>query len=246
MTNPFKKIKQWREAVINNIFDKEKVANRVPSENAYPGGTSGTLDAVKNYLFNDDSYVLSRMQKASQDADPYVYKQMLDHEDGKRLYLGLNQLYNSFEPSPYSPTIGTVTKPYQINSLLNDETFDNLILPMYGAWKTGKDWGVYGTKNRVSDLGRTAQLHDVPSLQNAGLSIGMDNRGQYLSLYDVWDYNSKIKNKNGDNIAKWVGGNPFNIYQRYYLDDWLDIPEDARGNPYIAPAYIEAKRNPDR
>lgn len=227
------------------LFDKEKVANRVPGDAAMPGGTEGVFSAAKNYFMNDDDYVDRRLKEAMdisrETEDPELLRTLLIHEDAKRMYLGLPQKYGSFEPSPYKPTIGKSENPQQLNALLSDEEFDNMVLPMWATWKTGKDWPLYQTGNRVKNLGNTAQLHDVPHLQNAGLSIGMDNRGQYLSLYDVWDYNSKIKNKNGDNIAKWVGGKPFDIYQRYYLDDWLDIPEEARGNPYIAPAYIESE-----
>lgn len=228
------------------LFDKEKVANRVPGDAAMPGGTEGVLSATKNYFMNDDDYVDRRLKKAMdisrETKDPELLRTLLIHEDAKRMYLGLPQKYGSFEPSPYKPTIGKSENPQQLNALLSDEEFDNMVLPMWATWKTGKDWPLYQTGNRVKNLGNTAQLYDVPHLQNAGLSIGMDNRGQYLSLYDVWDYNSKIKNKNGDNIAKWVGGKPFDVYNRYYLDEWLDIPEEARGNPYIAPSYVEAER----
>jgi hypothetical protein len=130
--------------------------------------------------------------------------------------------------------------PYQLNGLLSDDSFENTVLPMYATWKTGQDWPLYDTASRVTDLGGSAQLSDFPYLHRAGMSEGYDDKGQYISLHDVWDYNTAVKGKDGDNIGKWVGGKPFDVYQRYYLDDWLDIPEEARGNPYIAPSYIES------
>ena len=37
-----------------------------------------------------------------------------------------------------------------------------------------------------------------------------------------------------------TGGKPFVIYDRVYLDDYYDIPEEARGNPFITPAVVTA------
>ena len=44
--------------------------------------------------------------------------------------------------------------------------------------------------------------------------------------------------KHGDNVARWIGGTPFEIYQRYYLDDWLDMPEDKRGSYFLPEVVI--------
>ena len=227
------------------LFDREKVANRVPGDGFFYGGTNGVSSAVLGYLLNGDTFVEDRLRDMKEAVDSGRmsedhYKSLVAHEDAKRLYLGLPQLYGSLEPSPYRPTIGRMDNPYQVNGLLTDKEFENTILPMYATWKSGQDWPLYRTGYRVKDLGRTAQLSDMPYLHRAGMSEGFDDNGQYISLQDVWDYNTWVKNKSGDNVGKWVGGKPFDIYQRYYLDDWLDIPEEARGNPYIAPSYIEA------
>ena len=39
-------------------------------------------------------------------------------------------------------------------------------------------------------------------------------------------------------IDKVTGGKPFEIYDRVYLDDYYDVPEAFRGNPFIAPAVL--------
>ena len=233
------------KSVRKPLFDKKKVADRIPADGGYPNGTQGVVSAVRHYLFNDDNYVGDRIKRAMEDAsrgelDPESLSQMLAHEDAKRIYLGMPQVYGSFEPSPYRPTVGTMENPYQLNGLLSDDSFENTVLPMYATWKTGQDWPLYDTASRVTDLGGSAQLSNFPYLHRAGMSEGYDDKGQYISLHDVWDYNTAVKGKDGDNIGKWVGGKPFDVYQRYYLDDWLDIPEEARGNPYIAPSYIES------
>lgn len=235
----------WPGGKKRSLFDPKKVADRVPGDGAFSNnGTEGVLSAIKHYLKNDDSFVENRILQATKAFDAGKISSedltsMKVHEDAKRIYLGQPQSYDTLEPSQYTATIGKLVNPHQVNPLLTDIQFDNMIVPLWGKWKTGKDWDIYGTRGRVKNLGKTAQLYDIPYLQNAGLSAGYDDNGQYLSLYDTWDYNTAIVGKHGDNVAKWVGGKPFDIYQRYYLDDWFDIPEEARGNPYIAPSYIE-------
>lgn len=174
------------------------------------------------------------------------------HEDAKRIYLGYPPKYGTMEPSKYRPTIGKSESPYQVNPLMTDSEFNNLILPLYTQWKTGVGPEVpimsgylkIGNKHapRVEDVGNVALARNLPYISDATISEGFDKNGQYISLYDVWDYNTNVLKTPGDNIGKWIGGKPFDIYQRYYLDDWLDIPEGERGNPYIAPSYIEAQK----
>lgn len=184
----------------------------------------------------------------------YGLEMIKQHEDAKRIYLGYEPKYGTMEPSQYQPTIGKANNPYQVNALLSDESFEDLILPLYQQWKSGNITDFKRTKwsskikdfkkePRIEDHGKTALIKDIPYLSNATLSEGFDNKGQYISLFDTWDYNTGYMGKPGDNIGKWIGGKPFDIYQRYYLDEWLDIQEEAKGNPYIVPAVItESKK----
>ena len=168
------------------------------------------------------------------------------HEDAKRIYLGYGPKYGYVEESQYKPTIGKSENPYQINPLMTDGEFNNLILPLWSQWKTGIGANIpiaegYSKrpemKPRVEDKGNVALVRNLPFISDATMSEGFDDKGQYISLYDVWDYNTNVIRTPGDNVGKHVGGKPFEIYQRYYLDDWFDVPEEERGYPYIAPAY---------
>lgn len=116
---------------------------------------------------------------------------------------------------------------------MSDGDFDWFIMPAYLDWK-------YKNENElVKDLGKTAQLYDVPYLNHAGLSEGFDSKkGHYVSLFDTWDYNTKYQGKHGDNIGKYIGGEPFDLYHRYYLDEWMDIPEDKRGSHFLPEVVI--------
>lgn len=210
-----------KNAVSDRIERLEEIRKKYNLEDA-------SIDALLVLLDNIDDKEL-----AYDIEDAYFLDAIKQHEDAKRIYFGFEPKYGTMEPSPYSPTIGNSENPYQVNPLLTDNEFDEFILP---AWH---DWKVQNTTHQVEDYGNTGQIHDVPYLSNAGISKGRDDKGDYLSLYDVWDYNTAVSDKSGDNVGKFIGGRPFEIYQRYYLDDWLDIPEENRGNPYIAPAVVQ-------
>ena len=212
-------------------------------ENKIPKGFSSEDDWL-NTLSNkeiEDIYLALDIEKIKQ------------HEDAKRIYLGYEPKYGTMEESPYKPTIAknSNTKYYQVNSLLQDREFEDFILPVWTEWKNPE----YGTpirqnvfgddykSSRVTNKGNVAGVSNAPYLNGLTISEGFDNKGQYISLYDTWDYNTKVQGKAGDNVGKYINGEPFEIYQRYYLDEWLDIPKEAQGNPWIVPAVLSVKQN---
>ena len=105
-------------------------------------------------------------------------------------------------------------------------------------------------KNKVSDpLKHYFYQHTV--------GRGFDDKGDYVSYYDLWDINpfagkdgtteyygipvpKKLQNTTKD--LSFGIGKPIEFYDRIYLDDYYDIPEEARGNPFIAPAVITNKK----
>lgn len=240
------------------LFDKGKVVDRVPGDEfnmANTGerlkeGTKGPIHAVFNYLFNKPGYVEERIRGSEGTGAELDLK---THEDAKRIYYGYSPKYGMLEKSPYRPTIGKAEEnTYQINPLLSDAEFEGLIFPAWAAWKTGDksfttigDWDPYLEDNptiqRIVDEDKNdskATLKDIPYLHDATISEGFDNKGQYISLYDKWDYSWNPTGGGKDAIGAITGGKPFDIYQRYYLDEWNDIPEESRGNPWIAPSII--------
>ena len=270
------KIKFDPEKIVNRVYGDSAV-----HEKSILG--VAVIDKAKEYFKNSDTAVSDRIKQLEEIRQKYnlnsiddynknieyfntlpeeekrLIKQAMivddikQHEDAKRIYFGKEPIYGTMEPSNASPTIGKSSNPYQVNSLLTDSQFENLILPLWSQWKTGATemyfnrgypWPGKPIKvPRVEDNGRTALIKNVPYLSNATLSKGRDEKGDYISLYDIWDYNTGYIGKSGDNIGKWTGGKPFEIYQRYYLDDWSDIPDEAKGNPWIAPSVITAKQS---
>jgi hypothetical protein len=74
------------------------------------------------------------------------------------------------------------------------------------------------THNRV-----TKQYTDsVLNTFTAGRGVD-PNKGEYISIYDIWDYNTNVVGGGEDNIGKYIKGTPFEIYDRIYLDDYYGV-----------------------
>jgi hypothetical protein len=243
----------------------KRIVDRVHADGFY-GGTTGIGSAVKQFIFNKkgdperrineiENYYISNedyihntpYEVAKEELSPEEFikfeqairlPMLQQHKDALNIYLGHPQIYNTMEESPYQNIVSKDKKTYQINDLLSDGDFEWLIMPAYSDWK-------YKNENElVKDLGKTAQLYDVPFLNHAGLSEGFDSKkGHYVSLFDTWDYNTKYQGKHGDNIGKYIGGKPFDLYHRYYLDEWMDIPEDKRGSYFLPEIIITPEHN---
>lgn len=250
------------------ILNRERIVNRVYGD-SFGNGNNPVKSAIKQYFTNPEGAPTARISKLQAIRDKYnldnisledawnIWENIPDgqdkidfysamyldtvkqHEDAKRIYYGEKPIYGTMEPAQYQPTIGKGNNVYQVNNLLTDSEFDNFVLPTWADWR-----GTHNTERTDKRKGNVGQVFDAPYLHDSAISEGFDDRGQYLSLYDLWDYNTRYAGKSGDKvISTLTGGKPFDVYNRYYLDEWLDIPEGERGNPYIAPAYIEAERS---
>ena len=150
--------------------------------------------------------------------------------------------------SGYRPTIGDEPETeYKALELPDDAKF-NLI---YDALSGGE-------KSKVSSH-RASALTDYFGPHTVGTSF--DDKGQYVSYYDLWDINPKvgssaqkldqdaletaISRKIGNNTsdATMGIGKPIHFYDRIYLNDYFGVqpvlnPDEYYGG-YIRPAYIE-------
>lgn len=151
-------------------------------------------------------------------------KYYLDHVEALKKYLGLPYDNNSIKESTYKPTRlqGTDEKTYKFANQESSKYWENVVEDMVN-WEQ-----------------KEHQYID-PILNTFTAYRDRDDKGDFISIYDEWDYNlatkggPKILNKP---IDKATGGKPFVIYDRVYLDDYYGIPEEFRGNPYITPAIV--------
>ena len=221
---------------------KEKIINRVPGRAwgplSYGKGTENVFQAIKHLWTNTDDYVQQQLDYThhSLNNEQLSYRDQQDlegyltHRDGLAVYLGLPQNSDSFIPAEYTPTRGKFVndKGYYIRYMRN-RPFQEQVM------------GAYNDPNNQELLnnGRGVQLVS-PYSRAYSLSKGRDNKGEYAAIYDEWDYHlfanqqRDIDNRNQkDVIAPIVGGTPFSIYDRIYLDDFYNVPEQYRGTTYL-------------
>lgn len=126
--------------------------------------------------------------------------------------------------SKYYPTTSQEknTKYYTFTGLNNPET-KLQEFALYGG-------GVRGHRDVNGNV--------LKNYSHMTISKGRDGSGDYYGLYDTWDFDSykpiqKINQTFNTDIEKKLGFNPIELYDRVYLDDYYNIPEDKRGGNYL-------------
>lgn len=238
------------------ILDKEKIVRNVPAREWGPyrldenyneerGEGTNFKTAVK-YYYDNYGHGLKNEELANKVISEFEslygkegYNEILDpnytaykdaisyrnHVEALKKYLGLPYNTNVILESSYQPTksIGTDDKYYKFSShnSNNSEVSAAIEDMVYSGFKE--------------------QQYTDNTLNTFTAYRDMDDRGDFVSILDRWDYNPSVYG--GD--KKWnkiidiaTGGEGFEIYDRFYLDDYYDIPEEFRGNPFISPAII--------
>lgn len=151
-----------------------------------------------------------------------IWASYLGIPENKRQFKGKNK-YN-LEYSKYTPTKGAEYNKYYKIPDLNDFEIEALIRE--------------GQKLKIGENALTKVLF----LSNMGTSTigkGIDNKGEYISYYDLWDINplhgdnayniyakiplvNKIFYNKGKDIFRGIT-NPIPFYDRIYLDDYYNV-----------------------
>ena len=144
-------------------------------------------------------------------AEAFRYQTSDPLEDAWRMYLGLDQLYDSFKESEFRPTISTG----------EDISYQDFVSPesrasLSRSWHD-TDQGYPTIRNLITELDDSGTVHKKdPLLNTYTLSKGEDERGPYVSYYDKWDLVPEFKGMNVANISR--AGRPFDIYGRMHYD----------------------------
>ena len=240
-------------------LDKEKIIRNVPAREWGPwymvndevveGKGTKFFDAITNY-FNDDQQLgqknidianaaIANYEKKYpgkttgdilEDVEFRYYldaHNYLDHVAGLQKYLGLPYDTSRIHESKYKPkgreNTGEVF--YTFDTLL-----DNMHPVVEDMLQSGSD------KKQYMD----------PILNIFTAYKDRDDKGDFISIYDTWDYNPKVTG--GPKLLNTIidnatGGAPFNIYDRIYLDDHYNVPEEHKGGHYIQPIIVTPKNN---
>lgn len=166
-----------------------------------------------------------------------------EREDAWRLYLGLPQQDNSFQPSAYAPSEGKdssasyfalegawegilkkawpVTEEFKMQRVGDEEQATHVYdveAAMSGIEELVKGLAARPKKRAV------VQARNTDVLGSFTIGLGEDEKGPYISYYDIWDFSPEVLEAGYGHIpgirkiAEQAPGKPFEIYDRLYYD----------------------------
>lgn len=139
----------------------------------------------------------------------------LGHEDAKDKYLGFPQRGNTVIESLYKPT----------NAKNNNQKYFKFSYQTPYYWQEVIDDMVNYNRDTKQYIDRTLNTF------TAGRGVD-SNKGEYISIYDIWDYNPMIWGGGNDRVGKYVNGQPFEIYDRVYLDNLHNVNTAPESGTY--------------
>lgn len=128
-------------------------------------------------------------------------------------------------PSKYKPTKGNENHKYFTLTNINNKELEQLVRE--------------GAKLDYNQSTTSEALYH-PFLTHT-ISKGRDNKGTYVSFYDLWDVApiNGTKEYQGNYSDQSGGiGQPIHFYDRIYLDDYYGVPKDPKST-YIPEVIIE-------
>ncbi len=148
------------------------------------------------------------------------------------LLMGQKQKHNTMQLSEYTPTVGHEKGDKYYRSKTTEEGIRQRWEYIYKQLKSKKP-SKRGLKSIVTrHWGPTVTFKDgtegdVQTLGESTYSLGKDERGEYISYYDVWDITpykgdrSEITRKEGPSLRleRLLGLTPPKVYGRIYLDE---------------------------
>ena len=160
--------------------------------------------------------------------------------------------------SEYSPKISTPGTKYK-KLVLPEIEIQGLIDVTHGGYQTGKktkeeyiskarqnapyrhsaeylqnrpDSEFSPTKGNILPLGKNQSMYFVrPALGKAAIGRNIDDKGEYVYYYDKWDLTPFGRDGSADQSLGI--GQPFELYDRIYLDDYYGIPKEKGGTTYL-------------
>lgn len=132
----------------------------------------------------------------------YQYVMEIDNarNDAWRFYLGIPQKHSTFRISDYRPAKSKEKKYYYaLSKKLEAKIFESFLL-----------------YHENINIGESEIDTDPYIMGNYTLSMSRDEKGHYISYYDIWDLHPLGKRLELSKILR--AGKPFEIYGRIYFD----------------------------
>ena len=169
-----------------------------------------------------------------------------ERQDLLNLMLGRGQKYGSIEPAIYKPTDAKDPDAEYVRSRVTEQMIKNELMNPYvppslrggRGYKSDEDGVFIGEGKDIPDLFIKRGVYgDV--LGNYTLDKGVDDKGHYISYYDIWDVNplsrldkysnTTIMSRGLDEAIQSAAGiKPSEVYGRIYYDPETGQPIDEK------------------
>jgi|TARA_R100001463_G_scaffold2898_1_gene11988 hypothetical protein len=227
-----------------DMFDVKALIRKQLAKNLYPVGYTGRYGsgvgfgerffnalfgsedekdyANSNTSYNDiDSYYKRTGLDPSRDLDFIAEKERMDL---LQMVMGQEQKYNTIQPSRYKPTVGhekgdkyyrskateiSIRKSLESNYV--ESEYDTLgMTNIYRELQKQKPnkKGIKSISKRLEFLG------EYNSLGNTTFSLGEDEKGKYISYYDVWDLDPTLEKTDSGIFVNYLGSTDNNALDK--------------------------------
>lgn len=222
--------KGFKEGGEENIKD---IIRQKIYDNIIPIGYDKPIRRVYNALLDKGDLLFNGNRPIDENGNPNygvlnyrddIFAQYLQIPENKRRnFEGRKKLIKS----DYIPTIKKDNNTIYY-------TFDKKDIP----WEFlihGANYDLDGITLNPLNIGenRSNQPYFASALGNHVIGRGFDNKGEYISYYDEWDLSPfGIKKHNANDQSLGIGKR-VHLYDRLYLDDYYNVPEEYRGTTYL-------------
>lgn len=217
----------------NDIMSKEEIEFREKIANTvWPSGYSGTR-TVFNLITNQQPYTKEKLLENSPQRDLISsftdreseitminYKREIVRHDLFRMYLGLEQDFDSMIESPDKPTIAkdSEAKYYAFKK----EDLINTTLLFIKSNNSHSEKKIENFNDFLLETKEGGLFRGLPGQQLGTHKVGMgfdEKTGErYISYYDYWDIDPPILKTMGIDIDKY--NFPFEVYGRLYENEF--------------------------
>lgn len=227
ITNIIDNLKRVRRAVVDN--KQEINTNYLRTEQAVKYRQRYMDDLFAEYLQIPAKQRRNFFGRNHLENSPYRPKISKDNVNYKRIINGYAVGHSGLHPTDEEKLVNAVMKGEHINAS--------------DAYNANKGYRQTTTNHGPVDLNKsvTSNILSGYGLGTHTISRGHDDKGEYVSYYDLWDMAPSAVSAGNKDESMGIG-KPIYIYDRIYLDDFYGVPNESAGGNYIPEIIVTGKR----
>ena len=227
ITNIIDNLKRVRKAVVDN--KQEINTNSLSTEQAVKYRQRYMDDLFAEYLQIPAKQRRDFFGRNHLENSPYKPRISKDNVNYKRIINRYAVGHSGLHPTDEEKLVNAVMKGEHTNAI--------------DAYSANKGYRQTTTNHGPVDLNKsvTSNILSGYGLGTHTISRGHDNKGEYVSYYDLWDMAPSTLSAGNKDESMGIG-KPVHVYDRIYLDDFYGVPNESAGGNYIPEIIVTGKR----